>query len=51
MSKWAEWYDGLPNHTKQYLEDQPIWRDSDMWKAGLFGAFIGFIIGVALVWH
>ena len=48
MNKWDSWYDSLPEHTKQYLKAQPLWHDSDMWKAGLFGLIIGFILGVIL---
>ena len=48
MNKWNVWYDSLPNHTKEYLKSQPIWHDSDMWRAGLFGLVIGLIIGVIL---
>ena len=48
MNKWTAWYDSLPEHTKKYLKSQPIWHDSDMWKAGLFGLFIGIILGAML---
>ena len=48
MSKWTEWYDSLSPSTKEYLKNQPIWHDSDLLKAGLFGAVIGIIIGVIL---
>ena len=48
MNKWTVWYDRLPEHTKQYLKSQPIWHDSDMWRAGIFGLVIGFILGVTL---
>jgi hypothetical protein len=48
MSKFQTWYDSLPEHTKQYLKSQPLWHDSDMWKAGLFGLVIGIILGVML---
>jgi hypothetical protein len=51
MNKWTVWWDSLPASTKEYLKTQPIWHDSDMFKAGLFGAVIGFIIGVVTVWH
>ena len=47
MSKFQSWYDSLPDHTKQYLKSQPIWHDSDMWRAGLFGLVIGLILGLA----
>ena len=45
QNKWQLWYDSLPASTKEYLSKQPIWHDSDMWKAGLFGCFVGIIIG------
>jgi len=51
MNKWTEWYDSLSPSTKEYLKNQPIWHDSDLLKAGLFGALIGVFIGVMLVWH
>ena len=44
----SKWFDSLPEHTKEYLRNQPIWHDSDMWRAGMFGLLIGFIIGVIL---
>jgi hypothetical protein len=48
MSKYEAWWDSLSPSTKEYLKNQPIWHDSDMWKAGLFGLVIGFILGVIL---
>jgi hypothetical protein len=48
MNKHNTWYDKLPEHTKQYLKSQPIWHDSDMWKAGMLGLLVGFILGVIL---
>jgi hypothetical protein len=47
MSEWTKWYDSLPNHTKQYLKNQPLWHDSDLVKAGLVGFIIGLILGLA----
>ena len=44
----SKWFDSLPEHTKEYLRNQPIWHDSDMWRAGMFGLVIGFILGVIL---
>jgi hypothetical protein len=44
----SKWFDSLPEHTKEYLRNQPIWHDSDMWRAGMFGLLIGFILGVIL---
>lgn len=43
-----KWYDSLPSHTKEYLKKQAVWHDVDMFKAFLFGAFIGLIVGVIL---
>jgi hypothetical protein len=48
MNKWDAWWDSLNPSTQEYLKNQPIWHDSDMWKAGIFGLVIGFILGVIL---
>ena len=46
MSKWNDWYESLPAHTKEYLKHQPIWKDSEMFSA-MIGAFIvGLLIGL-----
>ncbi len=47
MGKWEKFYEAQPAHIKQWM-DQPraIWYDSDMWRAGLLGAFLGFLIGL-----
>jgi ElaB/YqjD/DUF883 family membrane-anchored ribosome-binding protein len=45
VSKLSEWYDSLPEHTKQYLNRQPIWHDSDLYKSLAIGAVVGFIVG------
>lgn len=48
-SKWELWYDAQPEHIKRwYDEPRPIWYDSDMWKAGLTGVFVGIIIGLII---
>lgn len=46
MNKWAEWYNNLPEHTKKYLESQPLYFEKDLWKAAAVGAVIGFLVGV-----
>jgi hypothetical protein len=46
MSKYQDWYDSLPEHTKQYLSTQPIWKDGDMLKAFALGIFVGLCIGL-----
>ena len=48
MSKYEAWWDSLSPSTKEYLKSQPIWHDGDMWRAGIFGLVIGFILGVIL---
>jgi hypothetical protein len=48
MSKFQTWYDNLPEHTKEYLKAQPIWHDSDMFKAFAVGIIVGIIIGAIL---
>jgi hypothetical protein len=46
MNKWTKWYDSLPEHTQEYLRNQPLWYDVDMFKAAMFGALVGFLIGL-----
>jgi hypothetical protein len=29
----------------EWLKNQPLWHDHDMWIALCFGAFLGFLIG------
>lgn len=47
-SKWDNWYDSLPSHTKEYLKNQPLWHDRDMAKAFAWGLFFGFLVGLCL---
>jgi hypothetical protein len=42
----SNWYNNLPEHTKTYLESQPIYYGRDIFKSSLIGAVIGFIIGL-----
>jgi len=46
MDKWTNWFDSLPVHTQEYLKNQPIWHDSDLFKAAAVGAVVGFLIGL-----
>ncbi len=48
MDRWSEWYDSLPQNTKEYLKTQAIWKDSDLIKAAVVGAVIGFILGLTI---
>ena len=43
-----KWYDRLPEHTRTWLKKQPVWHDSDLYKAFFFGMFIGVLVGVVL---
>lgn len=46
MSKLNDWYESLPEHTKVWLKNQPIYKEKDIHKALIVGAVIGFFIGV-----
>ena len=46
MSKWDDWYDSLPEHTKIYLRNQPLWHDRDLFKAFAAGILLGCVIGL-----
>jgi len=48
MDKWTNWYDSLPEHTREYLKNQPVWHDIDLVKAGLVGFVIGLIFGLTV---
>lgn len=45
VNKWSEWWDNLPEHTKIYLETQPIWHDKDLIRTAIIAAIVGFFIG------
>ena len=38
MDKWTNWYDSLPEHTREYLKNQPLWHDIDLVKADVVGS-------------
>jgi hypothetical protein len=48
MNKWTEWYDSLSPSTKEYLKNQPIWHDSDLFKFSTIAFLVGFILGKVL---
>ena len=48
MDKWSQWYNDLPESTREYLKKQPLWHDSDLIKAAVVGAVIGFILGLTI---
>jgi hypothetical protein len=47
QNKWQVWWDNLSPQMQIYLKSQPVWHDRDLLKAGLFGMFIGVLIGLA----
>jgi F0F1-type ATP synthase assembly protein I len=51
MNKYEQWYESLPEHTKRYLNNQPLWHDIDLAKAFAAGIVVGLIIGVLALWH
>jgi ElaB/YqjD/DUF883 family membrane-anchored ribosome-binding protein len=46
QNKFETWWENLDPHTKEYLKKQPIWHDSDLFKAAAIGAVVGFLIGL-----
>jgi hypothetical protein len=51
MSKWSDWYDELPQQYKDYIANQPVWHDRDLYKYCTITFFIGILVGAILVWH
>ena len=47
-ANWQAWWDSLNPTTQAYLKAQPIWHDSDMWRAGILGLVVGFVVGICL---
>lgn len=48
MSKLSDWFENLDPKTKAYLEKQPIWHNSDLIKASIGGAIVGFFVGIVI---
>ncbi len=48
MSKLSEWYDSLPEQTKTYLKNQPLYKEKDLYKSLAIGAVVGFVVGFIL---
>ena len=47
-SKYQDWYDRLPESTREYLKAQPVWHDRDLFKAAVIGFVIGIVIGLLI---
>jgi hypothetical protein len=45
MNKFQAWYDSLPEHTKTYLNSQPVWHDRDVIKFVSIALVVGFFFG------
>jgi hypothetical protein len=45
VNKWQAWWDNLPKHTQEYLENQPIWKDKDVAVFVSIALVIGFFFG------
>jgi hypothetical protein len=45
MNKYQKWWDSLSPQMQTYLKSQPIWHDSDLYKALAIGLVIGFVLG------
>jgi|APIni6443716594_1056825.scaffolds.fasta_scaffold4171054_2 hypothetical protein len=41
-----EWLEKQPKHTQEWLSNQAIWHDTDLYKAMLVGMILGFLIGL-----
>jgi len=51
MGNYQDWWNELHPHTKEYLKNQPIWRDSDLAKFCAITFVAGIIIGAIATWH
>ena len=45
-NKYQVWWDSLSPQLQEYLKRQPVWHDSDMWKAGIVGFVFGILFGL-----
>jgi hypothetical protein len=46
QSPLEKWYDSLPEHTKAYLSNQPVWHDRDMFQVAVLFFVVGLVIGL-----
>lgn len=42
------WWDRLDPKTKDYLKSQPMWHNTDLYKALAVGVCIGIMLGVVV---
>ncbi len=48
MGKYQEWFDSQPKQVQEWMKNQPVWHDSDLFKTGIVGFFIGLLLGLAI---
>lgn len=48
MNKYETWWDSLSPQMQQYLKQQPVWQDKDLYKSLAIGVVIGFLIGLVV---
>ena len=48
MNKFDGWYDSLSPNTKDYLKNQAIWHDKDLFKFSFIAFMLGLVIGICL---
>jgi hypothetical protein len=47
-NKWQTWWDSLPKHTQEYLNNQPLWHDKDVALFVSIALAVGFCLGYIL---
>lgn len=45
--QWKEWRKRQDPRTLAYFDSQPVWRDTDLYKAVAVGIIIGLVVGFA----
>lgn len=48
MGKYQDWYDAQPKHVQEWMEKQPVWHDSDLFKASVVGFVVGLLLGLSI---
>jgi ElaB/YqjD/DUF883 family membrane-anchored ribosome-binding protein len=48
LNNWTDWYNSLPEHTKQWLKNQPIYKANEVYKFIAIGAVVGFVVGLVV---
>lgn len=52
-SPLESWFESLPENHRKYLESQPVWYDTDLYRSMFFGIMAGFVVGMvagAMIW-